>query len=269
VAPEGYKIVGADYSQQELRVVASLSREQAMLDAYKQDKDLHTRTAALIFSRDEIELHNLIQSCKRKQSEGLDTEITKEELEAVSQRSIAKSVNFLIIYGGGHTTLAFNADLSENYAREIIDSYKKNFPGVVAFAEDEGRKALSLGYTKTLSGRKRYYPPLPPPNDPDYNRLKAAVLRKASNVPVQGGSADIGKKAMIYVTNEFNRRFGESNAYIAIAVHDELQCVVKDVYAEEAKEILRRGMEEAFYFYIPESLCPIKVDTSIGEHWIH
>lgn len=269
VAKPGYKIVGADYSQQELRVVAYLSMEPTMLKAYKENMDLHTRTAVEIFKRDEKEFLELIKSYKNKAEAGRGDQITTEEKEANKQRGIAKTVNFLIIYGGGPSKLAFGADIPVERAKEIMEDYLKAFPGIKSYVERESHKALSLGFSRTLSGRKRFYSPLPPPTDENYSKFKAAIIRKASNVPVQGGSADIGKVAMIKVTEAFNKKFGEDNAYLMIAVHDELQCEVKEEYAEEAKEVLKEAMQDAFYHYIPKEICPIKVDANIGPHWIH
>lgn len=268
VAPEGYICLGADYSQQELRVLAAFSGEKNMLDAYQRGEDLHTQTTSRIFKRELDELKQLLESREQKLKEQRGEEVTTEEKEAVSQRKIAKSINFLIAYGGTSKRLAAQARITEDFAAEVMRVHGEEFPALKTFIITEGNRALRNLYSQTVLGRKRYYT-LPSFHDDQYKRIEAAIRRQGVNHIIQGSSADITKKALVLIDNRFTERFGRENAYIWGVVHDEIQTIVKESVLDEAQDILTCSMEEAFETFIPKDVCPIKVDAQHGSHWVH
>jgi DNA polymerase-1 len=260
--------LGADYSQQELRVLACISGEENMLLAYSQGEDLHTVTTAFLFKRGIEELKALLKSRDDKIAAKQFDQITEEEQEAVRQRKIAKSINFLIAYGGTYKRLAYTARITEEFAREVMDNHGRAFPRLKNFIRDEGNNTLAHMYSKTILGRKRYYV-LPDRSDPDYNIREAGVRRQGVNHIIQGTSADITKQALVLIDKRFTERFGRENAYAWAVIHDEIQTMVKEEIAEEAGQILTGSMEEAYYKFIPKEICPIKVDAQSGPHWVH
>jgi DNA polymerase I len=268
VPPEGYIALGADYSQQELRVLAALANEPNMLKAYWQDIDIHTMTTSQIFNLDVSVLKELLASRDRKLEEQQGEEITEAEKNAVKNRKIAKSTNFLMAYGGSYIKLAANAGIDEDRAKTIIDNYFNIYPNLRSFIDVEGARTLANMYSKTVSGRKRFYNP-PDSRDFKFKKIESAIRRQGVNHIIQGSSSDITKKALVLVNMRFKERFGQENAYIWAVIHDEIQTFVKKDIVEEARRELKEGMEEAFYAYIPKDVCPIKVDTKWGHSWVH
>jgi DNA polymerase I len=268
VSPENYSCVSADFSGQELRVLGYLCNEPNMLEAFKRNEDLHNRTTSLIYKKDLNELTALLDGLSRKKDEQRFNEITEEEEKWSSLRGICKSANFLTNYGGSFKRLAQTANISEEQAKEIINGLFRAYPNMKKYIAVEGNKAIDLGYSKTMMGRRRYYR-LPPQNDPDYQKIAAAVKRQAVNHTIQGSSASMTKLAIKYAYHKFNEKFGGDNAYVAAAIHDELVAMAKDEHAEEAKQVLEDCMHEAFYTLIPRDACPSKVDCKSGKHWIH
>lgn len=268
IPPPGYLALGADYSQQELRVIAVASGEQNMLMAYANNEDLHTVTASFVFKKKIEELKQLLASRENKISEGRLEEITSEEKEAVGMRKLSKSINFLICYSGTYKKLASQANVSEDFAQEVMDNHAKAFPKLKEFIVREGNNTLNNMFSKTILGRKRFYV-LPDSSDPDYDKIKASIKRQGVNHIIQGTSADITKQALVYVHNEFNRKFGNENAYLWGVIHDELQCMVREDLVNEASQVLSKCMEDAFYKFIPKEKCPMKVDCKSGKFWVH
>ena len=268
VAPEGYVCLGADYSQQELRVLAALSNEQNMLEAYQKGEDIHTQTTAFLFKRDIDKLKELIESRSRKLSEQRGDEINDAEKEADRQRKIAKSINFLIAYGGTYKRLSVTARISEQFAQEVMNNHGRIFPALQTFINVEGNRTLDNMFSQTVLGRKRYYT-LPSWEDPLYKKFESAVRRQGVNHIIQGTSADITKYALLLIHNRFTERFGRENAYIWGVIHDEIQSMVKEEHVEEAQQILTDSMVEAFERFIPKDICPMKVDAQYGAHWVH
>jgi DNA polymerase I len=268
IPPPGYVALGADYSQQELRVIAVASGEPNMLMAYAQGEDLHTVTTAFLFKKEISDLKQLLSSRENKIAAGDLDKITADEKEVVRMRKISKSINFLICYGGTYKKLANTARVSEDFAQEVMYNHGKAFPKLKEFIYREGNNTLSNMFSRTLLGRKRYYT-LPDRNDPDYGRFEASIKRQGVNHIIQGTSADITKQALVNVLNEFNKKFGNKNAYLWAVVHDELQCMVREDLVNEASLVLSKCMEDAFYRFIPEDQCPMKVDTQSGPHWVH
>lgn len=236
--------------------------------AYANNEDLHTVTTAFVFKKKIEELKQLLASRENKISEGRLEEITSEEKEAVGMRKLSKSINFLICYSGTYKKLASQANVSEEFAQEVMDNHGRAFPKLKEFIVREGNNTLRNMFSKTILGRKRYYV-LPDRNDPDYGRIEASIKRQGVNHIIQGTSADITKQALVNVHNEFNRRFGNENAYLWAVIHDEVLAMVREDLVNEASQVLSKCMEDAFYKFIPEDQCPMKVDATFGPHWVH
>ena len=225
-------LVAADYSQIELRLMAHLSEDAAMLDAFKNDEDIHQSTAARLF--------NLKPE-----------EVTKEH------RSKAKGVNFGIIYGISAFGLSQNTGISNKEAKEIIDNYFVTYPGVKRFMDNAIEKARELGYAETILGRRRYLPDITSVN----NTVKSAAERNAINAPIQGSSADMIKIAMVKLNEKLHQSGMKSR--MIMQVHDEL---VIDTHIEEVEkviEIIRESMENAIQLKVKA-----KVDINKGNNWL-
>jgi len=229
---EDYVILAADYSQVELRIIAALSEDEGMIQAFKDGLDIHAATAAKVF----------------------DVSIDKVTRE---QRSKAKAVNFGIAYGQGAFGLADNLNISRGEAREIIENYFKQFPGIEKFKEMAIEKAREKGYAETLLGRRRYLPDITSQN----GTVRAAAERNAINAPIQGSAADIIKLAMIEIHERFKKEGFKSK--MLLQVHDEL---VFDAHKDELETItplIRTMMENAYTIAVP-----LVVDINHGNNWL-
>jgi DNA polymerase I len=227
-------LISADYSQIELRIVAAISGDAAMCDAFKKGKDIHTATAAKVYGV-------------------VENEVTKE------QRYKAKSVNFGIIYGQGAFGLADNLGISRTEAKEIIDNYKKEFNGITRYMDDMVNFAREHGYVQTLMGRKRWLRDI---NSSNFT-VRGFAERNAINSPIQGTAADMIKLAMIKVQNAFEKNKFESR--MILQVHDEL---VFDVVKEEAdavKEVILENMQNAML--LPNHI-PVIAEAGSGNNWL-
>ena len=232
IPDEGCMMLSADYSQVELRVMAHLSEDPAMVDAFKENKDIHRATAARIFKVAE-------------------SEVTRE------QRRRAKTANFGIIYGISAFGLATRLGIPRGEAKEIIDGYFESFPGVKKYIDDSIEEAREKGYVDTIYGRKRFLPDIRSGNAV----VRGLAERNAINAPIQGSAADIMKLAMIEV--ERRLREGGYRSRLTLQVHDEL---VLNVYPEEleaVRKIVTEGMEHA-----AELKVPLVVDCGVGENWL-
>ncbi len=231
---ENHILMSADYSQIELRVVAAISGDPAMCEAFKQHKDIHTATAAKVYGIDEAE-------------------VTKE------MRYKAKSVNFGIIYGQGAFGLADNLGISRTEAKEIIDNYKKEFSGIQQYMDDTINFAREKGYVQTLMGRKRWLRDI---NSTNFT-VRGFAERNAINSPIQGSAADMIKLAMIKLDVELKARQFKSS--MILQVHDELVFdVVKDE-VEQMKELVLDCMQSAMI--LPNDV-PVLAEVGIGENWL-
>ncbi|WP_288095472.1 DNA polymerase I [Hydrotalea sp.] len=227
-------IVSADYSQIELRIVAAISGDTNMCTAFKAGKDIHTATAAKVYGIDEAD-------------------VTKE------MRYKAKSVNFGIIYGQGAFGLADNLGISRTEAKEIIDNYKKEFPGITAYMENTIAFAQKHGYVETLMGRKRWLKDI---NSANFT-VRGYAERNAINSPIQGTAADMIKLAMIKIDAALRKEKFQS--VMILQVHDEL---VFDVVPEELEMIqplILNNMREALI--LPNKI-PIEAEIGIGKNWL-
>ena len=227
-------LVSADYSQIELRIVAAISGDDNMCDAFRTGKDIHTATAAKVFNVEE-------------------KEVTKE------MRYKAKSVNFGIIYGQGAFGLAENLGIPRAEAKEIIDNYKKQFPNIQKYMDDTINFAKENGYVQTLMGRKRWLRDI---NSANFT-VRGFAERNAINSPIQGSAADMIKLAMIRIHEEFNKHRLRSR--MLLQVHDEL---VFDAHREEVeiiKPIILHCMQTALA--LPNGV-PTDAEIGVGDNWL-
>ena len=229
----GRKLLAADYSQIELRIMAALSGDEAMREAFAGGLDVHTATAARVFGV------------------SLD-EVTRE------QRSGAKMVNFGIIYGISAFGLSQRLRIPRGEAKEIIESYLKEYSGVKAYMDrliEEGEK---VGYVETLAGRRRYLPDLSSRN----HTVRSAAERMAINTPIQGTAADMIKIAMIKADTAFREKGFQSK--LILQVHDEL---LVDLVPDEETEV-RAVLEDAMVNALPLDGVPIVIETGTGDNWL-
>ncbi len=232
IAQEGYSLVDADYSQIELRLLAHISDDYAMCEAFRSGADIHRKTASAVF--------------------GVPEEAVNEEM-----RKRAKAVNFGIVYGISGFSLAKDIGTTPKEAANYIKSYHLNYLGIDEYLERVVKEAEENGYTTTPMGRRRYIPELSASN----GNLKAFGKRVAMNAPIQGAAADIMKLAMIKTYNALKAELPD--ARLVMQVHDELIVEARDSEVEKCKEILRREMENATTLSIP-----LTVDVTSGKNWL-
>ncbi|MEQ3665816.1 MULTISPECIES: DNA polymerase I [unclassified Olleya] len=229
---EDYTLLAADYSQIELRIIAALSEEETMIEAFKNGEDIHASTASKVFN---VPLN----------------EVTRE------QRSNAKTVNFGIIYGVSAFGLSNQTDLSRGEAKELIDTYYETYPKLKKYMSAQVDYARDHGYVKTILDRRRYLKDINSRNAV----VRGAAERNAVNAPIQGSAADIIKIAMINIYNKLE--VGNYKTKMLLQVHDEL---VFDVYKpelEKMKTLIKTEMEQAFKMEVP---LDVEVDT--GLNWL-
>ena len=227
-------LVSADYSQIELRVVAAISGDPNMCDAFKQGKDIHTATAAKVYGIPEAE-------------------VTKE------QRYKAKSVNFGIIYGQGAFGLAENLGISRTEAKEIIDNYKKEFPNIQLYMDQQINKAKEQGFVETLMGRKRWLRDI---NSSNFT-VRGFAERNAINSPIQGSAADMIKLAMIKIHHAMKQQHWESK--MILQVHDELVFDAVESELPALKELILSCMTTAME--LPNGV-PVEAEIGEGKNWL-
>lgn len=232
IAPPGYKIVAADYSQIELRIMAHLSGDKGLLTAFAAGKDIHRATAAEVF--------------------GLALEDVTSE-----QRRSAKAINFGLIYGMSAFGLARQLNIARGEAQRYMDLYFERYPGVLEYMERTRQQAAEQGYVETLDGRRLYLPEIHSRNG---MRRKAAE-RAAINAPMQGTAADIIKRAMIAV-DAWLLEQKEPLVRMIMQVHDELVFEVHESIIDQTVEKVRELMEKSL-----ELAVPLKVDVGTGENW--
>ncbi len=229
---EDYTLISADYSQIELRIIAALSEEDTMIEAFRNGEDIHASTAAKVFN---VPLE----------------EVTRE------QRSNAKTVNFGIIYGVSAFGLSNQTSLSRTEAKELIETYYKTYPKLREYINKQINFAREHGYVETILGRRRYLQGINAGNA----IVRGAAERNAINAPIQGSAADIIKIAMIGVFNTFEQE--QLNSKMLLQVHDEL---VFDVYKPEleiVQAIIKDKMENAYPLNVP-----LVTDIGMGNNWL-
>ncbi len=231
VHEDGRKLVDADYSQIELRVLAHLSDDENLIGAFINNEDIHRKTAAQVFHVEEDEVTSIM-------------------------RSRAKAVNFGIVYGISDYGLSRDLDIPRKESKEYIENYLNFFGGVKDYMDNIVKQGKKDGYVDTIFGRRRYIPELESRN---FN-IRAFGERMALNTPVQGTAADIIKKAMINVY--FKLKNNNMKSRLILQIHDELIIETVEEELEEVKVILKEEMENA-----AELKVPLTVDMNIGDTW--
>jgi len=227
-----YILMAADYSQIELRVIASMSNEENMIDAFVNNQDIHTMTASKIYNVD-------------------PENVTRE------QRGNAKTVNFGIIYGVSAFGLSQQTDLNRSESKVMIDNYFLNYPGLKKYMSDQIDFARNNGYVETIMGRRRYLQNINSQN----NMLRSSSERNAINAPIQGSAADIIKIAMININSELKKLSLKSK--MLLQVHDELVFDVHKSEKDQIKDIVKTTMESAVKLKVP-----LKIDLEFGKNWL-
>ena len=229
---EDYTLLSADYSQIELRIIAALSEEDHMIEAFLQGQDIHRSTAAKVFS---VPIE----------------EVTKE------QRSHAKTVNFGIIYGVSAIGLSQQTSLTRSQSKELIDTYYQTYPKLKGYIEKQIAFAREHGYVETILGRRRYLPDV-------YSRnqvVRGAAERNAVNAPIQGSAADIIKIAMVRIAQRLERE--HLSTHMLLQVHDELLFDVPKPELEVVTPIIREEMQQAYKLSVP-----LIVEIGTGNNWL-
>lgn len=245
---EGWQLISADYSQIELRILAHLSGEEALVEAYRTGDDVHALTARLLLEKDSV---------------------------TADERRLGKTINFGVVYGMGAQRFARETGVSQAEAKDFLSRYKQRYPRVFAFLELQERLALSQGYVETILGRRRPFAFDPgglgrllgkDPLEIDLEvarrgGMEAQQLRAAANAPIQGSSADIIKLAMV----QLHRRLGERGlpARLLLQVHDELVLEAAPEALETVLALTRTTMEQAV-----ELSVPLVVETGVGANWM-
>ena len=246
IPQEGWLLVAADYSQIELRILAHLSQEPVLIDAYSNDKDVHSVTARLLFDKDDI---------------------TPQE------RRLGKIINFGVIYGMGAQRFSRESGFKTDIGKQFIEKYRQKYARVFKYLEGVKKQAIALGYVNTILGRRRYVNLTSDRlkqlkgSDPEavdldglkYNYTDAQILRAAANSPIQGSSADIIKIAMIRLQDILQ----DYQARLLLQVHDELVLEVPPEEWSELKPIIKSTMEDAVQLSIP-----LAVDINSGDNWM-
>ncbi|RZS98887.1 DNA polymerase I [Aquimarina brevivitae] len=229
---EEYTLLAADYSQIELRIIAALSKEETMIEAFKKGEDIHASTAAKVFN---VPIE----------------EVTRE------QRSNAKTVNFGIIYGVSAFGLSNQTDLTRSESKELIDTYYKTYPKLRNYMSDQVDFAREHGYVSTVLGRRRYLKDINSANAV----VRGAAERNAVNAPIQGSAADIIKIAMINIQKKLKE--GNYKTKMLLQVHDELVFDAYKTELDEVKKMIKTEMENAYTLEVP-----LDVDMGTGNNWL-
>lgn len=231
VAPTGYKLLAADYSQIELRIMAHLAKDEGLLHAFRNNLDVHSATAAEVFG---VELSDV----------------------TTDQRRSAKAINFGLIYGMSAFGLAKQIGVDRKQSQAYIDRYFARYPGVLDYMERTRTQAAEQGYVETIFGRRLYLPEINAKNP----ALRKGAERTAINAPMQGTAADIIKKAMVAVDNWLSASGLE--ARVILQVHDELVLEVREDLVEQVSEALRVHMSDAATLDVP-----LVVEVGVGNNW--
>ncbi len=232
VAEPGNLLLSVDYSQIELRIVAHMAEDEAMLAAFRAGQDIHATTAAAIFN------------------------VTLEDVSK-EQRRHAKAINFGLIYGMSAFGLSRSTDLTLSEAENFVKAYFQKFPGVKTYLDGIRRQAAERGYVETMLGRRRYFPEL---RNPPTAQIRARAEREAINAPIQGSAADILKVAMIRLPGELKRAGLHSR--MLLQVHDELLLECPQAELNETARVVRTVMESAYKLRVP-----LETDAAWGSNW--
>ena len=234
IADEGWLLVSVDYSQIELRIVAHLAEDAAMMEAFRQDQDIHAATAAAVFG---VDAHAVDPDMRRR----------------------AKAINFGLMYGMSPFGLSRSTDMTLGEAEQFVKAYFERFPGVRNYLDETRRKAGEDGYVTTLLGRRRYFPQLAATAKVS-EQVRARAVREAINAPIQGSAADIIKIASIRLDKALEA--SPLQARILLQVHDELLLECPQDELEETRELVQDIMGSAYSLRIP-----LKTDAKAGKTW--
>jgi DNA polymerase-1 len=234
VTDPGCLFLSADYSQVELRILAHVTQDEALLEAFREDQDIHTTTAAAVYG-------------------------VAPETVTKLQRNLAKVVNFGIIYGMGAYRLQRESGLTLAEAENYIKNYFARFPGIRRYLDETQAQARTQGYVETLFGRRRYFPVYKMPPTAANRQVIARAEREAVNHPIQGTAADIIKVAMIRLHEALRGR----KTRLLLQVHDELLLEVPEEEIAEIRPMVAEIMSQAFALDVP-----LKVETEVGPNWL-
>ncbi|MEE3170872.1 MAG: DNA polymerase I, partial [Pseudomonadota bacterium] len=232
IAPEGFRLVAADYSQIELRIMAHLSGDKGLLKAFEKGEDIHKATAAEVFG------------------------VSLDEVSADQRRS-AKAINFGLIYGMSAFGLSRQLDVERKLAQQYIDRYFERYPGVLKYMDNIRKQAHDDGFVETLVGRRLYLPEINARN----KQMQQAAERTAINAPMQGTAADIIKRAMVEVENWLLREHAD-DARMTMQVHDELILEVRESALDKIRDGLVKRMSAAADLHVP-----LLVEAGAGDNW--
>jgi DNA polymerase-1 len=237
VATPGYKLITADYSQIELRIMAEVSEDPAFLKAFNEDLDLHALTASQMF---------------------------RVPLDRVGKdkRFQAKSINFGLMYGRGPVSLSSQLGLSVDEAKKLLEVYFGSYKKVKRWLDNIGRQAIRDKEVRTLGGRRRMFT-IPERAHPEYDKLVSAIERQGKNMPIQGTSADITKYALAYIYQELNKK--NLDAYLIHTVHDEIVAEAREDIVDEVAKMIEEQMVRAGRRLLYK--VPVKVDIHISDCW--
>ncbi|MFG0753627.1 MULTISPECIES: DNA polymerase I [Pseudomonas] len=231
IASPGYKLLAADYSQIELRIMAHLAKDEGLLHAFRNDLDVHRATAAEVFG------------------------VALEDV-TTDQRRSAKAINFGLIYGMSAFGLAKQIGVDRKQSQDYIDRYFARYPGVLAYMERTRAQAAEQGFVETLFGRRLYLPDINAKNP----ALRKGAERTAINAPMQGTAADIIKRAMVKVDNWLSE--SGLDARVILQVHDELVLEVREDLVQQVKDEIRQHMSQAAQLDVP-----LLVEAGVGANW--
>jgi DNA polymerase-1 len=229
----GCRLISADYSQLELRLLAHITRDERMLDAFQNGEDIHSQTARLVFG-------------------------AENEKELKDKRRLAKIVNFAIAYAVEAFGLSARVGISRAEAKKVIEDYYDTYKGVRRFMDEVPKEAKEKGYVTSIYGRRRYVPTI---NDRNYN-VRSRAEREAINMPIQGTASDIVKMAMLEVDEALRRE--NLKTRLIMQVHDELLLEAPAEEVERAMAIVRKEMENAVKLDVP-----LLVEVGAGDNWMN
>lgn len=239
----GYKLVTADYSSMEMRILADLSGDEKMIKALKEGLDIHSYTASLMFNKP------------------YSKDFKKEFPDL---RQIAKPIGFGLMYGMGPVGLARRLEVSKQKGQEYMDKYFASYPSVKKFLDKMANNAVQRGWSSTPGGRKRWYR-RPDKTDPEYGRIVSGIQRQAKNHPIQGTNADAVKYALVFLKERINNE--GVDAKITHTVHDEIVCEVREDQAEDWAKIQSEEMVRAGELFIKK--VPVISEPFVGDVWEH
>ncbi len=239
----GYKLVTADYSTFEMRIMADLSGDKNLIDAFKRGVDVHSHTASLMFG---LELTDNFKN------------------DHPDERFAAKSINFGLMYGRGPSSLAKQIGVSPEVGKDYMNKYFRSYPGVKGYLEKVAKEAVKQGWSTTPAGRKRWYIK-PDPSDPDYTRKIGHIERQAKNHPIQGTNADAIKYALVFLSDKIKEK--NVDASIILTVHDEIVCEVREDQAEDWAKTQSEEMVRAGELFIKK--VPVESQPFVADVWEH